>query len=84
MPASSIGVQKYVGVTKLDETSEDRWALWTRQKQAVEKAVADMAADMRIQAVQAKQPGRAFHDTPWQKHLNNLFSSTPLPIKQPR
>ncbi|MEO2042438.1 MAG: CarD family transcriptional regulator, partial [Pirellulales bacterium] len=71
VPASSIElVQKYVGGGKTGpKLAKIGGTLWTRQKQAVEKAVADMAADMlEIQAVRAKQPGRAFpHDTPWQK-----------------
>ena len=50
-------------------------------KLAVEKAVADMAADMlEIQAVRAKQPGRAFpSDTPWQKAFEHSFQFDPTP-----
>ena len=83
VPASSIElVQKYVGGGKTGpKLAKIGGALWTRQKQAVEKAVADMAADMlEIQAVRAKQPGRAFpHDTPWQKAFEQSFQFDPTP-----
>ncbi|GAG82807.1 unnamed protein product, partial [marine sediment metagenome] len=82
-PASSIElVQKYVGGGKTGpKLAKIGGTLWTRQKQAVEKAVADMAADMlEIQAVRAKQPGRAFpHDTPWQKAFEQSFQFDPTP-----
>ncbi|HBK73304.1 MAG TPA: transcription-repair coupling factor, partial [Planctomycetaceae bacterium] len=83
VPASSIElVQKYVGGGKTGpKLAKIGGTLWTRQKQAVEKAVADMAADMlEIQAVRAKQPGRAFpHDTPWQKAFEQSFQFDPTP-----
>ena len=83
VPASSIElVQKYVGGGKTGpKLAKIGGTLWTRQKKAVEKAVADMAADMlEIQAIRAKQPGRAFpQDTPWQKAFEQSFQFDPTP-----
>ena len=83
VPASSIElVQKYIGGGKTGpRLAKIGGTLWTRQKLAVEKAVADMAADMlEIQAVRAKQPGRAFpSDTPWQKAFEHSFQFDPTP-----
>jgi len=85
VPASSIElVQKYIGGGKTGpRLAKIGGTLWTRQKLAVEKAVADMAADMlEIQAVRAKQPGEHFHLTlHGKRRLNTHFSSTLLQIK---
>jgi transcription-repair coupling factor (superfamily II helicase) len=77
VPASRIGlVQKYVGGAK----SRPRLAklggrLWGRQKEAVEKAVIDLAADMiELQASRAARPGIAFpHDSEWQREFDASF-----------
>ncbi len=77
VPASKIGlVQKYVGGAK----SRPRLAklggrLWGRQKQAVEKAVVDLAADMiELQAARAARPGIAFPpDSEWQREFDASF-----------
>lgn len=77
VPASRIGlVQKYVGGAK----SRPRLAklggrLWGRQKEAVEKAVIDLAADMiELQASRAARPGIAFpHDSDWQREFDASF-----------
>ena len=77
VPASCIElVQKYVGGTKLaPKLAKIGGTLWERQKQAVQKAVADMAADMiRLQATRASRPGIAFPpDTPWQREFEESF-----------
>ena len=77
VPASCIElVQKYVGGTKLaPKLAKIGGTLWERQKQAVQKAVADMAADMiRLQATRASRPGIAFPpDTPWQREFEDSF-----------
>ena len=77
VPASCIElVQKYVGGTKLaPKLAKIGGAAWEKQKQAVQKAVADMAADMiRLQAVRESRPGIAFPpDTPWQRQFEESF-----------
>ena len=77
VPASAIElVQKYVGGTKLaPKLAKIGGTLWERQKQAVQKAVADMAADMiRLQATRDSRPGIAFPaDTPWQREFEESF-----------
>jgi len=77
VPASKIGlVQKYVGGAK----SRPRLAklggrLWGRQKQTVEKAVIDLAADMiELQAARSARPGIAFPpDSQWQREFDASF-----------
>ncbi len=77
VPASKIGlVQKYVGGAK----SRPRLAklggrLWGRQKQVVEKAVLDLAADMiELQAARSARPGIAFpSDSQWQREFDASF-----------
>ncbi|MHB8901830.1 MAG: transcription-repair coupling factor [Thermoguttaceae bacterium] len=77
VPASKIGlVQKYVGGAK----SRPRLAklggrLWGRQKEVVEKAVVDLAADMiELQAARSARPGIAFPpDSPWQREFDASF-----------
>jgi len=77
VPSSKIGlVQKYVGGTK----SRPRLAklggrTWARQREAVENAVTDMAAEMlELQAARAARPGIAFpDDTEWQQEFDASF-----------
>ena len=77
VPASCIElVQKYVGGSKLaPRLAKVGGSLWQRQKQAVERAVADMAADMiQLQARRESRPGVAFPaDTPWQRSFEDSF-----------
>ena len=77
VPASCIElVQKYVGGTKLSpKLAKVGGTLWERQKEAVERAVADMAADMiQLQARRESRPGVAFPpDTPWQRSFEEAF-----------
>ena len=77
VPASCIDlVQKYVGGTKLaPRLAKIGGATWDRQKQAVERAVADMAAEMiQLQARRESRPGVAFPpDTPWQRSFEDSF-----------
>jgi transcription-repair coupling factor (superfamily II helicase) len=77
VPASCIElVQKYVGGTKLaPKLAKVGGSLWERQKAAVERAVADMAADMiQLQARRESRPGVAFPpDTPWQRSFEGSF-----------
>jgi len=77
VPASCIElVQKYVGGTKLaPKLAKVGGGVWERQKQAAERAVADMAADMiQLQARREGRPGVAFPpDTPWQRSFEDSF-----------
>jgi transcription-repair coupling factor (superfamily II helicase) len=77
VPASCIElVQKYVGGTKLaPKLAKIGGASWEKQKLAVQRAVADMAADMiRLQAVRESRPGVPFpSDTPWQRQFEESF-----------
>jgi transcription-repair coupling factor (superfamily II helicase) len=77
VPASCIElVQKYVGGSKLaPKLAKIGGGLWEKQKLAVQKAVADMAADMiRLQATRESRPGIAFPpDTPWQRQFEEAF-----------
>jgi transcription-repair coupling factor (superfamily II helicase) len=77
VPASCIElVQKYVGGSKLaPKLAKVGGTLWERQKQAVERAVADMAADMiHLQARRESRPGVAFPpDTAWQRNFEGSF-----------
>lgn len=83
VPASAIElVQKYVGGGKTaPKLAKIGGTLWAKQKRAVERAVADMAADMlQIQAVRAERPGRAFPpDTSWQIAFEQSFQFDPTP-----
>jgi transcription-repair coupling factor (superfamily II helicase) len=83
VPASCIElVQKYVGGTKLaPKLAKVGGTLWQRQKQAVERAVADMAADMlQLQARRESRPGVAFPpDTPWQRSFEESFAFDETP-----
>ena len=77
VPSAKVGlVQKYVGGAK----SRPRLAklggrLWGRQKQAVQEAVNDMAAEMlELQAARASRPGITFpQDTEWQREFDACF-----------
>ena len=77
VPATRIAlIQKYVGGSK----SRPRLATiggrtWMRQKQAAEKAVVDLAADMlELHAARAARPGIAFPpDTEWQREFDAAF-----------
>ena len=69
-------VQRYIGGSK----SQPRLAKiggqsWSRQKQAAEAAVVDMAADyLELQAQRRSQPGIAFSgDTVWQSQFEGSF-----------
>jgi transcription-repair coupling factor (superfamily II helicase) len=77
VPASCIElVQKYVGGTKLaPKLAKVGGTAWEKQKLAVQKAVADMAADMiRLQATRESRPGVPFPaDTPWQRQFEESF-----------
>ena len=77
VPASCIElVQKYVGGTKLaPKLAKIGGSTWEKQKQTVQKAVADMAADMiRLQAMRESRPGMPFPpDTPWQRQFEESF-----------
>ena len=77
VPASKIElVQKYVGGAKSKPTlAKIGGRSWTRQKQAAEEAVNDLAADMlHLQAARATRPGISFAvDTPWQQEFDAAF-----------
>jgi transcription-repair coupling factor (superfamily II helicase) len=83
VPASCIElVQKYVGGTKLaPKLAKVGGTLWERQKAAVERAVADMAADMiQLQARRESRPGVALPpDTPWQRSFEDSFPFNETP-----
>ncbi len=77
VPASCIElVQKYVGGSKLaPKLAKVGGTTWEKQKLAVQRAVADMAADMiRLQATRESRPGIAFPpDTAWQREFEESF-----------
>jgi transcription-repair coupling factor (superfamily II helicase) len=77
VPTSKIGlVQKYVGGAKSRPTlARLGGRLWDKQKQRVEAAVTDMAADMlELQATRASRPGISFRvDTEWQHEFDASF-----------
>ncbi len=77
VPASKIGlVQKYVGATKgRPRLAKLGGRLWQRRRQAVEKAVSDLAAELlEIQAARQSRPGIAFPpDTEWQREFDASF-----------
>ena len=69
-------MQKYVGGTKSRPTlAKLGGRLWERQKERVEEAVTDLAADMlELQAARASRPGIAFPaDTEWQREFDASF-----------
>ncbi|MEZ6057428.1 MAG: transcription-repair coupling factor [Planctomycetaceae bacterium] len=67
-------VQKYVGAAKTAPTlSKIGGSLWSRQKQKVSEAIADMASDMlRLQADRATKPGLS---CPPDSHLQKEFEA---------
>ena len=77
VPSTKIGlVQKYIGGTKSRPTlAKLGGRLWGRQKERVEEAVTDLAADMlELQAARASRPGIAFPaDTEWQREFDASF-----------
>ena len=77
VPTTKIGlVQKYIGGTKSRPTlAKLGGRLWERQKERVEEAVTDMAADMlELQASRASRPGITFpEDTEWQREFDASF-----------
>ena len=77
VPSTKIGlVQKYIGGTKSRPTlAKIGGRLWGRQKERVEEAVTDLAADMlELQAARASRPGIAFPaDTEWQREFDASF-----------
>ena len=83
VPTTKIGlVQKYIGGTKSRPTlGKLGGRLWGRQKERVEEAVTDLAADMlELQAARASRPGIAFpHDTEWQREFDASFPYNETP-----
>ena len=77
VPSSKIGlVQKYVGGTKGRPTlAKIGGRLWAKQKERVQQAVVDLAADMlELQAARLSRPGIAFpDDTEWQREFDASF-----------
>ena len=77
VPATKIGlVQKYIGGTKSRPTLAKLGGRhWERQKERVEEAVTDLAADMlELQAARASRPGITFPaDTEWQREFDASF-----------
>ena len=77
VPTSKIDlVQKYVGGRRATPTlARIGGKAWIRQKQAAEKAVTDMAAEMlELQAARSARPGIAFPvDSHWQQEFDAAF-----------
>ena len=77
VPATKIGlVQKYVGGVKgRPKLAKLGGRLWGRRKERVERAVADLAADMLdLQAARSSRPGIAYPpDTEWQREFDASF-----------
>ena len=77
VPSTKIGlVQKYIGGTKSRPTlGKLGGRLWAHQKERVEEAVTDLAADMlELQAARASRPGITFPaDTEWQREFDASF-----------
>ena len=77
VPSSKIDlVQKYVGGRKAKPTlAKIGGKAWIRHKQAAEKAVTDLAADMlQLQAARNARPGIAFpDDSHWQQEFDAAF-----------
>jgi len=77
VPSSKIGlVQKYVGGSKSRPTlARLGGRTWARQKERVQAAVTDMAAEMlQLQAARASRPGISFPpDTQWQREFDASF-----------
>ena len=77
VPCSKIElVQKYIGGKKLKpRLAKVGGKSWVRHKQAAEKAVTDLAADMlEVQARRDARPGIRFpDDTEWQREFDDAF-----------
>jgi transcription-repair coupling factor (superfamily II helicase) len=77
VPAANIElVQKYVGGSKSKPAlAHIGGRLWARQKEAAERAVTDLAAEMlQVQAFRASRPGIRFPpDTAWQREFDAAF-----------
>ncbi len=77
VPSSKIGlVQKYVGSSKGRPTlARLGGRTWGRQKDRVQEAVTDLAAEMlELQAARASRPGIAFAlETEWQREFDASF-----------
>jgi transcription-repair coupling factor (superfamily II helicase) len=77
VPVTKIGlVQKYVGGSKSRPTlAKIGGRLWNHQKERVEAAVHDMAAEMlELQAARGARPGISFpNDTEWQREFDASF-----------
>jgi transcription-repair coupling factor (superfamily II helicase) len=77
VPASNIElVQKYVGGSKARPSLARVGArTWAKQKDAAERAVMDLAADMlQVQAMRASRPGIQFpSDSAWQHEFDSSF-----------
>jgi transcription-repair coupling factor (superfamily II helicase) len=83
VPTTKIGlVQKYVGGAKSRPTlAKIGGRSWEHQKERVEEAVVDMAADMlELQASRTSKPGIVFPpDTEWQREFDASFPYTETP-----
>jgi len=83
VPSSKIElVQKYVGGRKTKPTlARIGGKAWIRHKQAAEKAVIDLAADMlQLQAARSARPGIAFPaDSTWQQEFDAAFPHQETP-----
>jgi len=77
VPSSKIYlVQKYLGGSRArPKLARLGGRAWGRQKQLVEQAVTDLAAEMlELQAIRAERPGIAFpNDTEWQREFDASF-----------
>jgi transcription-repair coupling factor (superfamily II helicase) len=77
VPASNIDlVQKYVGGNKARPSlAHIGGRMWVRQKEAAERAVVDLAADMlSVQAMRSTRPGIEFPpDSEWQREFDAAF-----------
>ena len=77
VPAANIElVQKYVGGSKARPAlARVGGQLWAKQKEAAQKAVTDLAADMlQLQAIRSSRPGIRFpSDTVWQREFDAAF-----------
>ena len=83
VPSSKIDlVQKYVGGRKTKPSlARIGGKSWLRQKQAAERAVTDLAADMlQLQAARSARPGIAFpEDSTWQQEFDAAFPHQETP-----
>jgi transcription-repair coupling factor (superfamily II helicase) len=77
VPASNIDlVQKYVGGNKARPSlAHIGGRMWVRQKEAAQRAVIDLAADMlSVQAMRSTRPGIEFPpDSEWQREFDAAF-----------